>query len=133
TVFVFGSTRDKRLFSVLLIQIAPSSPRTQANDPEGTSISALTLFVCGSIRERTPFLSVNIQTLSVVVAMPPSLLAGPSGRVATTLLVLMSTRESVLSPQLGTQMLPKPATKPEHGRFPTSIAATTVFVFASRR
>src|SRR5262245_57490341 len=108
TVLVLGSTRERTLFSVLLIQIAPSSPRTQANDPEGTLISAVRWFVTGSILERIPPLSVSSQTLSALVASPPSLCAGPYGRVATTRLVLISTRESVLSVQLGTQILPKP-------------------------
>src|SRR5438552_3080111 len=131
TVFVFGSTRDTRLFSVLLIQIAPSSPKTHAYEPDGTLISAVRWFVAGSILERMPVLSVSIHTLSALVASPPSLCAGPYGHVATTLFLLMSTRESVLSVQLGAQMLPKPAARPEHGRFPTSIVAATVFVFTS--
>src|SRR5438552_1424325 len=42
-------------------------------------------------------------------------------------------RESVLSPQFGTQTLPKPHASPEHGRLPTSTAVTTVLVFTSRR
>src|SRR4029450_11512828 len=89
--------------------------------------------LAGSIRVSTPFLSVNIQTESVLVAMPPSLSAGPHGRVATTLLVFVSMRDRVLSPQLGTQILPKPATRPEHGCLPTSTTAATVLVFTSRR
>src|SRR5206468_3920774 len=97
TALVLGSTRDTRLFSVLLIQMAPSSPRTHAKEPAGTWISAIDFSVFGSIRVRTPFLSVSIQMLSALVASPPSLSAGPYGRVATTRLVLMSTRDKVLS------------------------------------
>src|SRR5262245_14414381 len=133
TVLVLGSTRVRTLFPVLLIQIAPSSPSTHAKDPEGTLISAVREFVVGSILERIPLPSVSIHTLSVLVASPPSLLAGPYGSVAMTRLDWTSTRDSVLSMQLGTQMLPKPAARPEHGRLPTSIAATTVLVFTSSR
>src|SRR5215831_9246115 len=93
----------------------------------------MALFVAGSIRERTPFLSVSIQTESMLVAIPPSLLAGAKGRVALTLFVFVSMRDIVLSPQFGTQILPKPQASPEHGRLPTSTAATTVLVFTSRR
>ena len=91
------------------------------------------MFVVGSILERMPFLSVSIQTLSELVAIPPSLSAGPYGKEATTRFVLISMRDRVLSPQFGTQMLPNPAANPEHGRLPTSITAATVFVFTSRR
>src|ERR1041385_2069652 len=45
----------------------------------------------------------------------------------------MSILESVLSPQFGTQMLPKPAARPEHGFFSTAIVAATLLVFASGR
>ena len=37
------------------------------------------------------------------------------------------------SPHTGTHTLPKPAARPEHGRLPTSIAATTWLVFGSSR
>src|SRR6267142_2899104 len=133
TRFVFGSTRATRLFSVLDTQIAPSSPTTQANEPEGTCISATTLFVSGSIRDRIPFRSLSIHTLSALVAIPPSLSAGPAEIVAATSFVFISTRESVWSPQFGTHMLPKPAASPEHGFFPTSTVAITLFVLGSSR
>src|SRR5579871_3005779 len=45
----------------------------------------------------------------------------------------MSMRETVLSPQLGTQMLPNPAASPEQGRLPTAMTAVTVLVFTSMR
>src|SRR5579871_157746 len=45
----------------------------------------------------------------------------------------MSTRDSDLSPQFGTQMLPNPAASPEQGRRPTVTTATTLLVFGSRR
>src|SRR5688572_3994625 len=84
TVFVFGSTRVRTLLSVLLIQIAPSSPSTAANEPDGTVISAATLFVAGSILDKVPFGSLIIHTASGLAARPPSLWAGPTGIVATT-------------------------------------------------
>src|SRR5438093_5127474 len=121
TLLVFGSTRLTRLFSVLLTHTALSSPKTHENEPDGTSISADTVFVTGSILERMPFLSVSIHTLSALVAIPPSLLAGPRGRVATTRFVLMSAGDLVLSPLFGTKLLPNPDANPEHGRFATSM------------
>ena len=48
--------------------------------------------------------------------------------VAVTLPVFKSTRDSVWSPQLGTQRLPNAAARPEHGRLPTGIVAATVLV-----
>src|SRR6267143_205951 len=105
--FVFGSTRTTMLFSVLETQTAPSSPATQVNEPDGTCISATTLFVSGSILERMPLRSLSIHTLSALVAIPPSLSAGPAEIVAATSFVFISTRESVWSPQFGTHMLPK--------------------------
>src|SRR5947208_1432437 len=45
TLLVFGSTRLTRLFSVLLTHTALSSPKTHENEPDGTSISADTVFV----------------------------------------------------------------------------------------
>src|SRR5882672_4842380 len=53
--------------------------------------------------------------------------------VETTVLVFVSTRESVLSMQLGTHMLPNAAVNPEQGRLPTSTVAMTLLVFASSR
>src|SRR5438093_12838771 len=128
-----GSRRLTRLLTVALTRTALSSPKTHENEPDGTSISADTVFVTGSILERMPFLSVSIHTLSALVAIPPSLLAGPRGRVATTRFVLMSAGDLVLSPLFGTKLLPNPEAKPEHGRLPTSMARTTLVVFVSRR
>src|SRR6185436_6280277 len=93
TRFVFGSTRDTLLCSLLTTHAAPSSPNTTTGEPEGTSISATTLLVLGSIRERIPFRSLSIQMLPAPAASPPSLLAGPTGIVAETVLVAMSIRE----------------------------------------
>src|SRR5436190_2385667 len=133
TRFVAGSTRETLLCSLLTTQIAPSSPRTQTGEPEGTVISATLAFVLGSILESTPFRSLGIQMLSALAVSPPSLFAGPTGIVATTVLVFMSTREIVLSVQFGTQTLPKAAANPEQGRLPTSTAAMTLLVFGSSR
>src|ERR1700756_3539676 len=44
--------------------------------PEGMVISAATLFVCGSMRASTPFLSLAIQTLPAPTVIPPSESAG---------------------------------------------------------
>src|SRR6202046_5543061 len=85
------------------------------------------------MRDKTPLASVTIHTASGLAAMPPSLCEGVAAMVAVTSFVLMSTRETVLSPQLGTQMLPKPAARPEHGRRPTVIAASTLLVLGSSR
>src|SRR5215467_7070560 len=130
TALVFASTRVTTLFSGLLTQIAPSA-KTGATDPGATAISADTVFVAGSIRESVPLMSVHIQTASGDTAIPPSLLATPTGIVATSSLVLISTRASAgltpfstfgRSPQSGTQTLPNPAASPEQGRLPTSMA-----------
>src|ERR1041384_358664 len=97
TRFVFGSTREIVLCSLLTTQTAPSSPKTQTGEPDGTAISATTALVVGSTRESTPLRSLGIQMLPAPDASPPSLFAGPTGTVATTVLVAISTRESVLS------------------------------------
>ncbi len=117
---------------------AAPSPKFTAADFSGTVISAITLFVAGSIRESMPFMSLTIQKLPSPVATPPSLCAGPISIVATTALVFISIRETDLpaplrSPQLGTQMVPNPAANPEQGRVPTVTAANTLFVFGSSR
>src|SRR6185369_5474278 len=122
-----------RLFSVLTTHTAPSSPTTHTNEPEGTEMSATFAFVFGSILASTPCGSLSIQILSALAAKPPSLPAGPTGIVATTSFVFTSTRDSVLSVQFGTQMLPKAAVSPEHGHLPTVTAATTLFVTGSSR
>src|SRR5450432_1134271 len=98
-----------------------------------TAISAVTLLPTGSMRESTPLASVTSHTASGLAAIPPSLWDGEIGSVAVTWLVLRSMRESVLSPQFGTQMLPNPSASPEHGCLPTAMAATTVLVFGSSR
>src|SRR5215207_2729801 len=108
TSLVLASTRVTTLCSLLDTQTAPS-PYTAAGDPGAIGISATILFVFGSMRLSTPFLSDGSHTAFELAVMPPSLSAGPTGIVATTVLVLMSTRETVLSTQFGTQMLPNPA------------------------
>src|SRR5450755_161242 len=94
---------------------------------------ATTELVLGSTRESFPALSETSQTASSEVAMPPSLSPGPMGMVAETEFVFMSTRATVLSPQLGDQMLPKPAARPEQGRLPTVTVAAIELVFRSSR
>src|SRR5262245_18783981 len=116
----------------VVIQAAPS-PNVRPAEPAGTVISAITLFSFGSMRETTPLGSLTTHTLPPPTAIPPSLAAGPTGIVASSSLVTIDTREMVLSPQFGTQMLSNPAAKPEHGRLPTVIAFTTVLVFGSSR
>src|SRR5690242_16628397 len=85
------------------------------------------------MRAKVPFLSVSIQMLSGLAAMPPSESAIPMGNVAVTLLVLTSTRATVRSPQLGTHRLPKPIAKPEHGLLPVVTTSATLLVFGSSR
>src|SRR3954470_23707808 len=114
--FVFASTRVTTLFSGLLTHTAPSA-YTQATDPGATATSATALFDSGSMRDSTPFGSLTIQIASGPAASPPSLFAGPTGIVAVTLLVFISTRTRPgftpfstvgRSPQIGTQILPNP-------------------------
>src|SRR5260370_8487353 len=50
------------------------------------------------------------------------------GKLAVTVLVLRSTRETVLSPQLGTQRLPNPMARPEQGLLPTVTVSATLLV-----
>src|SRR5258708_36406518 len=85
------------------------------------------------MRASVPFLSVNCQTLSGLVAKPPSESAIPIGKVAITLLVFRSTRDTVWSPQFGTQRLSKPIAKPEQGALPTVMVSATLLVFGSMR
>ena len=57
-------------------------------------------------------------------------------KVAETAPVFRSIREIVLSPQLGTQRLPKPVARPEQGRFcprRVSMVAATLLVLGSNR
>jgi hypothetical protein len=73
-----------------------------------------TLFVDGSIRLSVPSLSVTIQTLSSLVAIPPSGAAGGIGSVALIVFLAASTRTRAgFFPQTGTQMLPNPKARPE--------------------
>src|SRR5262245_17198395 len=116
----------------VVIHTAPS-PNVTPADPAGTVTSAITLLSFGSMRETTPLGSLTTHTVPPPTAIPPSLAAGPTGIVATTSLVAIETREIVLSPQFGTQMLSNPAASPEHGRLPTVIVFTTVLLFGSSR
>src|SRR5580704_6416325 len=132
TRFVLGSTPVSRFLSGVVIHTAPS-PYVAPAEFGGTSTSATILLLAGSMRDKTPLASVTIHTASGLAAMPPSLCEGAAAMVAVTSFVLMSTRETTFSPQLGTQMLPKPAARPEHGRRPTVMAASTLFVLGSSR
>src|SRR5215467_2661190 len=62
-----------------LIQTTPSL-KIGLYEPGGIEIFWRTLLVAGSIRFSVPALSVTIQTLSVLVAIPPSSPAGEIGR-----------------------------------------------------
>src|SRR5262249_38242836 len=128
TTLVKALTRVRTFFSVLVIHTA-SPPNATANEPGATSISAPTLFVAGSTRASVPLLSVIIQYEPAPIAMPPSLLPIVDGNVAETLPVFRSIRETVLSPQFGTQRLPNPAASPEHGRAPTVMVSRITFFF----
>jgi len=132
TVFVRGSTRVSRLCSVLVIQTA-SPPNATANDPGATGIRPMTVLVAGSMRASVPCASIMIQKLPAPTAMPPSLLPIVSGNVAVTLPDLRSIRETLLSPQVGTQTDPKPAARPEHGLAPTAMLSTILLVAGSIR
>src|ERR1700719_1498606 len=110
--FVFGSTPVSLFDSGVVTHTAPSPYVTPA-EFGGTVTSAVPVFFTGSIFERTPFPSVTSHTACGLAAIPPSLADGPIGTVATTWFVLVSIRETVLSAQLGTHTLPKPAASPE--------------------
>src|SRR5262245_55308927 len=85
------------------------------------------------MRDRVPFASVIIQTLPAPVVRPPSSFPIVSFSVAEILPVPRSRRETLGSPQLGTQRLPKPAARPEQGALPTGIVATIALAFGSIR
>ena len=68
-----------------------------------------------------------------LAARPPSESAMPIGKVAVTLLVFRSTRDTVWSPQFGTHRLSKATAKPEQGALPTVTVSATLFVFGSMR
>src|SRR5262245_59491164 len=76
------------------------------------------------MRASVPLSSVTIHTLSAPVTIEPSDWPMPVRIVALTAVVSRSTREAVLSPQFGTQRLPKSAARPEHGALPTAIVVT---------
>src|SRR6185369_5250343 len=91
-----------------------------------------TLFDTGSIRTSVPALSVTIQTLSRLAAIPPSGAAGPIESVATIWLVVASTRTIEFGlPHSGTHRLPKPNVRPEHGSPGTLTMATSLLVLGS--
>src|SRR3982751_328939 len=85
------------------------------------------------MRASVPFASVMIQTLPAPTTIDPSLLAIADGNVAVTAPLFRSTRAIDLSPQFGTQRLPNPAARPEHGPLPTATVAATGLVFGSKR
>src|SRR4051794_26111609 len=84
------------------------------------------------MRASVPLASVMIQTLSAPVTIDPSDSPIPIFIVAAIAAVFRSTREIVLSPQLGTHRLPKSATRPEHGSLPTVIVVTALDFGSSR-
>src|SRR5262245_47893502 len=131
-VVVFGSMQESKFFSVLVTQTR-SSEKITPNDPGLMLISAAILLVVGSIRANTPFLSLHIQIDSAPTAIPPSELAMAVLIVAVTFPLLRLTRTTALSPQQGTQRLPKPMASPHAGFFPTAMTSLTVFVTGSSR
>src|SRR5215471_682788 len=84
------------------------------------------------MRARVPFASVTIQTLSAPATIEPSDSPIPIFIVAAIAALFRSTREIVLSPQLGTHRLPKSAARPEHGCLPTVIVVTAFDAGSSR-
>src|SRR5712691_7369668 len=87
--------------------------------------------VAGSKRASVPFASVISQMLPAPATIDPSELPIVVRIVAVTAPVLTSIRDSVLSPQFGTQTLPNATARPEQGRLPVVMVAATVFVFGS--
>src|SRR4029077_13807951 len=93
-----------------------------------------TVPVVGSIRLSVPFLSVTIQTLSLLTVIPPSGPAGPTGSVAMILFLSASTRTSAgFLPHSGTQRLPNPIARPEHASPDKLTFETTLLVAGSIR
>src|SRR5262249_56382613 len=84
------------------------------------------------MRASVPFASVMIQMLSAPATIEPSDSPILLFMVAVTAPLFRSTREIVLSPQLGTHRLPKSAASPEHGSLPT-VVVVTAFDFGSSR
>ena len=89
TLSVAGSTRTTVPPVLELTQIV-SFPKTGLNDPAGRRMSAVTVFVPGSMRARSVYVDVTIQTLPAPTAMPPSSSAGPlaDGRLWCTRLCI---------------------------------------------
>jgi len=85
-------------------------------------ISWRTALSAGSMRKSVPS-SPTIQMASLA-AIPPSLSAGPNGKMATILFVAETTRASGPGfPQSGTPSEPNAYVKPEHGSAWNSILA----------
>src|ERR1700722_5179534 len=127
TFSVLASTRVRRLFFVLVIQTEPAS-KAAVNEPGEMTIFETTLFVAGSIRERTPAASEGIQILPAPAVIPPSVFATPDVIEATIFWDFKSTRATDPSLQIGAQTLPKAIVNPEQGFFATSITAPTLLV-----
>src|SRR5438093_239145 len=64
-------------------------------------------------------------------AMSPPPPGTPTSIVAATLFVFGSMRDTVPSPQFGTQTLPNATARPEQGRLPVAMGVPIVFVFGS--
>src|SRR5579863_399243 len=130
-LFVPGSTLVTRFFSVDVTHTAPSS-NAAANDPGAMGMEATIAFVFGSTRDKVPLRSVVSQTLPAPVAIPPSDSAGGAPIVATICALRSSTRRSERSPQLGIQIEPKPAARPEQGLFTVTMDVGRLVVASSR-
>src|SRR5439155_24851485 len=85
----------------------------------------------GSQRASVPLASVMGQLLPAPATIDPSELPIVVPIVAVTAPVLISTRDSVLWPQFGTQTLPNATARPEEGRLPVAMGVPIVFVFGS--
>src|SRR5258707_13838908 len=71
------------------------------------------------------------QMLPAPATIDPSELPIVGRMVAVTAPVLTSTRDSVLSPQLGTQTLPNATARPEQGPLPVATGVPIAFVCGS--
>src|SRR5580698_1770715 len=107
------------------------SPNVRLLQLAGMRISATTTFCSGSMRESVVLLSVKAQILSALAAIDGATLPVPTGNFLVTLPVLVSTRESVLSPQVGTQRLVKAEMPPPHGLLIPAMGSVSLFALAS--
>src|SRR6266446_3916793 len=91
TLLVAGWITLTTLLAVLETQTR-LYPKTAVKESGGTRISAVISLVAGSMRDTRPLGSLGIHAEPAPKAMPPSLLAGPTGTFASTWLVVRSTR-----------------------------------------